>query len=75
MDEAVELAKLAVKQVPGDPTYLDTLGYVYLKAGRFREAIEPLETALKRLPATGDARVLAARKEVLDHLALARKGK
>ncbi|MEK7477520.1 MAG: O-antigen ligase family protein [Candidatus Coatesbacteria bacterium] len=75
LDEAVELAKLAVKQVPGDPTYLDTLGYVYIRAGRFREAITPLETALKRLPATGDARVLAARKEVLDHLALARKGR
>jgi tetratricopeptide (TPR) repeat protein len=75
MDEAVELAKDAVRRAPADPTYLDTLGYVYLKAGRFREAVAPLEAALKSLPANGDPRILAARQEVLDHLALARKGR
>jgi len=75
MDEAVMLAKDAVARVPGDPTYLDTLGYVYLRAGRFREAIVPLEAALKRLSPSGDPRIMFARKEVLDHLALARKGK
>jgi len=72
LEEAAALAEEAVRRVPVDPTYLDTLGYVYIKAGRFREAMAPLERALARLPVSQDGRFMAARKEVLDHLALAR---
>ena len=75
MKEAAALAEEAVRRNPEDPTYLDTLGYVYIKAGRFREAMAPLESALARLPASKDDRIMAARQEVLGHLAMARRGK
>ena len=45
LEEAVELAQRAVKIEPGNPAYLDTLGWALFKQGRVEEAAEPLGKA------------------------------
>ena len=42
LPEAVDLAQRAVKIEPGNPAYLDTLGWALFKQGRTEEAAEPL---------------------------------
>jgi Flp pilus assembly protein TadD len=49
LDEAVELAQRAVKIEPGNPAYLDTLGWALFKQGRVEEAAEPLGKAAMSL--------------------------
>ena len=51
----------AVKAEPENPAYLDSLGWIRFKTGRFADAVEALEKAVKLLPQP-DA-------TVLDHLA------
>ena len=47
LDEAVQLCERAVKLRPSSRAYyLDTLGSVYLKQGRVKEAVEAFESAL-----------------------------
>ena len=58
LPEAVELAQRAVKIEPGNPAYLDTLGWALFKQGRFDEAAEPLGKA---------ATVLTANSVIQDH--------
>ena len=71
--EALKLARGAVAQAPEDPTYLDTLGYILIKAGKAGEAIPVLSKALRGLPqGSPDPRHAAARREILEHLKLAR---
>ncbi len=41
LPEAVELAERAVKIEPGNPSYLDTLGWALFKQGRAKEAADP----------------------------------
>ena len=48
--EAVELAQRAVKIEPGNPSYLDTLGWALFKQGRVDEAAEPMAKAAAVLP-------------------------
>lgn len=73
LSEALRLARGAVKAAPEDPTYLDTLGYILLKAGKPREALPVLNKALRGLPAgSADPRHAAARSEILEHIRLAR---
>jgi serine/threonine protein kinase/WD40 repeat protein/Flp pilus assembly protein TadD len=45
---AVALAEQAVKLAPANATYLNTLGVALCRAGRFREAVRPLEESLAR---------------------------
>lgn len=56
--EAVELAQRAVKIEPGNPAYLDTLGWALFKQGKAQEAAEPLGRA---------ARVLTGNSVIQDH--------
>jgi predicted Zn-dependent protease len=49
LDEAIELARRAVKVEPDNPAYLDTLGWALFKQGRIEEAEEPLRKAAMSL--------------------------
>ena len=42
LDEAVDLARRALKLEPGNPAYLDTLGWALYKQGKIEDAAEPL---------------------------------
>ena len=48
VDEALALAEKAVQLAPQNMLYTNTLGVVYYRAGRYREAIECLESNLER---------------------------
>ncbi|MBP6715720.1 MAG: tetratricopeptide repeat protein [Acidobacteria bacterium] len=47
LDEAVVLIKRALVTEPTNPSYLDSLGWAYVKQGKFAEAIAPLEQATR----------------------------
>jgi Tfp pilus assembly protein PilF len=47
LDEALKLIQEAVKSEPDNPSYLDSLGWVYFKMGRLDLAEENLKKALK----------------------------
>jgi tetratricopeptide (TPR) repeat protein len=66
--EAVDLAQRALKIEPGNPAYLDTLGWALFKQGRIEEAVEPLSKA---------AAVLTGNSVIQDHHGdvLARRGR
>ncbi len=49
LPEAVDLAQRAVKIEPGNPAYLDTLGWALFKQGRIQEAAGPLSKAASML--------------------------
>lgn len=66
--EAVDLAQRAVKIDPGNPAYLDTLGWALFKQGRVDEAVEPLTKAAAAL--TGNSVIQDHHGDVL-----ARKGR
>jgi predicted Zn-dependent protease len=47
--EAVDLAQRAIKIEPGNPAYLDTLGWALFKSGKTDDAVEPLSKAAAAL--------------------------
>jgi len=49
LPDAVDLAERALKVEPGNPAYLDTLGWALFKQGRAEEAVEPLSKAAAML--------------------------
>ena len=68
LPEAVDLAQRALKVEPGNPAYLDTLGWALFKQGKFEEAADPLGKA---------AAILIGNSVIQDHHGdvLARRGK
>lgn len=48
--EAIELVQRALRLEPGNPSYLDSLGWAYLKQGKLTEADKPLTDAAAQLP-------------------------
>jgi len=60
LDQALEMTRIAVQQVPDNSAYLDSLGWVHYKRGEFREAVLHLRAA--RTKERGDDPV------ILDHL-------
>lgn len=50
LEEALEFVQRALEVDPWNGAYLDSLGWVYFKMGRFGEAREPLEAAARELP-------------------------
>lgn len=46
LDRALGLVDTALKERPGDPSFLDTRGMILLRSGRPREALNDLEAAL-----------------------------
>jgi tetratricopeptide (TPR) repeat protein len=53
MDEALALAEKAVESAPGNALFTNTLGVVYYRLGRFKEAVECLEPNLSRQEDSG----------------------
>jgi predicted Zn-dependent protease len=49
LPEAVDLAQRAVKIEPGNPAYLDTLGWALFKQGKTEEAADPMAKAAAAL--------------------------
>jgi tetratricopeptide (TPR) repeat protein len=49
LDEAVELVERALKIEPGNPSYLDSLGWAYFQQGRLELADGPLTEAADKL--------------------------
>jgi tetratricopeptide (TPR) repeat protein len=68
LPEAIDLAERALKVEPGNPAYLDTLGWALFKQGRAQDALQPLGRA---------AAALTGNSVIQDHHgdALARVGK
>lgn len=68
LPEAIDLAQRALKIQPGNPAFLDTLGWALFKQGRTQEAVEPLSKA---------AGMLAGNSVIQDHHGdvLAKSGK
>jgi tetratricopeptide (TPR) repeat protein len=50
LDDAVALIQRALKVDPGNPSYLDSLGWAYFQQGKLDLADPPLSTAAGRLP-------------------------
>jgi tetratricopeptide (TPR) repeat protein len=48
--EALEMIQKAVKKQPGNGAYLDSLGWVYYRMGRFSEAEEQIRRATELMP-------------------------
>jgi len=52
LDEAFRLAKTALAKIPGQPSFSDTIGYIYLKKGMLDSAIQSFSTLVRRYPAS-----------------------
>lgn len=50
LDEAVKLAKDAVRKDPKNPAFLDTLGFVYLKRDQNDDALDIFQRLIRRYP-------------------------
>jgi tetratricopeptide (TPR) repeat protein len=50
LDEAVDLVERALAIDPGNPAYLDSLGWAYYQQGRFDLADAPLTEAAEKMP-------------------------
>jgi tetratricopeptide (TPR) repeat protein len=50
LDEALKLAQSAVQKAPDQPSFTDTLGYVYLKRGMRNSAIQTFSTLVRKYP-------------------------
>ncbi len=68
--QAVTLAQIPIELSPNNPSWLDTLAAAYAEAGRFAEAVQTAERALRLAVAKGDRSLAAA---IETHLQLYRK--
>ena len=50
LDEAVDLVRRALEIEPGNPSFLDSLGWAYFRQGRLELADQPLTDAAAKLP-------------------------
>ncbi|MGB6123229.1 MAG: tetratricopeptide repeat protein, partial [Bacteroidota bacterium] len=48
LDKALEMAKKAIKAQPENPSYLDTIGWIYFQLGRYREAERFVREAIEK---------------------------
>jgi len=53
LDEAVRLVSRALEVDPGNPSYLDSLGWAHFRRGDLREAEKYLAPAAEQLPRNG----------------------
>jgi tetratricopeptide (TPR) repeat protein len=56
LDEALRLAKNALAKVPGQPSFSDTIGYIYLKKGMLDSAVQSFSTLAHRYPTSASFR-------------------
>ncbi|MCS6949980.1 MAG: tetratricopeptide repeat protein [Armatimonadota bacterium] len=50
LDEAEAMANRALAAEPKNPIYLDTLGWIYFRQGRYQQAVQLLEQAVQDAP-------------------------
>jgi tetratricopeptide (TPR) repeat protein len=50
LDEAVQLLQRALKIEPGNPSFLDSLGWAFFKQGQLTQAETPLAEAAAKMP-------------------------
>ena len=67
LNEALTMIRGALRSEPDNPAYLDSLGWVLFKLARHKEAVVPLQRAVKLLDAP-DATVLDHLGDVLHAL-------
>jgi predicted Zn-dependent protease len=56
LDEALRLAKNALAKIPGQPSFSDTIGYIYLKKGMLDSAIQSFTTLSRLYPTSASFR-------------------
>ncbi len=56
LDEALRLAKTALARSPGQPSFSDTIGYIYLKKGMLDSAIQSFSALAHRYPSSASFR-------------------
>jgi predicted Zn-dependent protease len=56
LDEALKLAKQAVGEAPGEITFADTLGWIYLKKGQVDSALQVFRNTVRQNPNNTDFR-------------------
>ena len=54
LDEAFQMIQRAVRSQPANPSFLDSLGWVYFKLGKLEEAERYLRDAARRKPGSAD---------------------
>ena len=54
LDEALKLINQALELEPEIGTFIDTLGWVYYKQGKYEDALRELERAVEKGPASGE---------------------
>jgi len=57
LEQAESMIRKALQEKPDESAYLDSLGWVLYKRGKAKEALEPLEKAVKSLNNGGDATI------------------
>jgi tetratricopeptide (TPR) repeat protein len=57
LEKAESMIRYALQSKPDEAAYLDSLGWVLYKQGKAKEAVEPLEKAVKNLTGGGDATI------------------
>jgi tetratricopeptide (TPR) repeat protein len=57
LDEAEQMIRRALEMDPNNGAYLDSMGWLYYRKGKFNDALEQLQRALKNIPKP-DATVL-----------------
>lgn len=57
LEQAESMIRRALQEKPDEGAYLDSLGWVLYKRGKDKEALEPLEKAVKSLNNGGDATI------------------
>ena len=50
LDEAEAMSNRALASEPNNPVYLDTLGWIYYRQGRYQQAVQILEKAVEDAP-------------------------
>jgi Tfp pilus assembly protein PilF len=54
LERALQMAKEAVEKQPENSSYLDTIGWVYFKLGRYEQAKDYIEKAVQLRDAVGE---------------------
>ena len=60
MNEALEMSEQSIEQTPDNPSYLDTMGWIYYQMGDYPQALEFLLRAQELSEENGS--------ELLDHI-------
>ena len=61
LDEALRLVRNALAKMPGQPSFSDTIGYIYLKKGMLDSALQSFSTLARKYPTSASFRYHFAR--------------